>query len=176
MRLNNKIRKEIIDNWCVMNWSQYLDDILENFKQDCIAFTKLQIAERTELAKQLSSSPFKPYVVVATYINLSYGVRDRLEKIYKPFRISVIECPTYVGHYVSVSTTNKPIEQALDSLYDRHQKYESQLNQMRQFISSVTTTDKLIKLVPGIEKYIPEIEQGKSLISVDLVNNIKGIV
>lgn len=174
-RLNKEIRSQILENWTKEKWSAKFEKYVNAVKKAVSDNHKSEIDELELTAKQIDSlikcgALHKSKVVFFKEIDHRYFKVCGQEPFAKGFDVpEYIKVKSYYSK--EVATPKKQFE----ALKKAVALYNKDKETIRSIIHSVSTDNKLIEILPEVEKYMPKnsVIVNTGLIPVDVISDAK---
>lgn len=181
MRLTNKTREQILENWTKKKWESKFNKavkslVVELRKQVTCLSDEIDVDKNT-----FNHLVEKMVVIKETKISLprwsDFSGFEFQENSNKPF-FRPVDCEPYYTRYGSGSTQVRPCDKQWKKLTDVRKKYREDRYKISSILYSVTTDAKLFELIPECKKYMPKIEsnKGTQIIAVDAIKEAAALM
>jgi len=171
MRLNKLIRSAILDNWATEKWDAKIFKERDALVGRCKKAVKCGLSGFDEIHSKLAIENMMVSKVGCFYIN--GGIRD----LYYKGTCLVTNRHNCDDYYVGRYAGGRSIESEGKSISKLLKEYETERLSLRGILYSVTTFNRLLELLPEIEKYMPKKQNGcTTLVPVSEIAKIKAFL
>lgn len=181
MRLNKTLREGILANWHNDKWKKRLDDAMAAFAQTHREKFEASVVHERDVYNNHRALVDHGFLTTSDRFYFEYrDCRDHLPSRLRTFVETNNHFRFNCEPYANGAKTSNHVE--LD--HDAVKKYakldkaaRTQYDDLTSIVYGCTTVEKLIELVPGIEKYMPNKTSASALpVPMDTVNRVKAFI
>ena len=176
MRLTKAIKDQTIKNWVESKWRKKLNAARNGFISDCVKLAEKELEDDIKLYND--NKHLSKYLNSFNYVNI-WQASERINNCFYLDSVSRnLEVSRYASKnsYSALCVDNKITAAATKKYNNVIDKFHDELNSVCNVLSSVTTINKLVNILPDIEKYLPDQSSCTALVDASSLSKAKAVL